>query len=87
MKAARWYKAKDIRVEKTNIPSPNENQVKIEVKFTGICGSDLHEYTNGPQLIPMKWQVLDFGPVARHCLNQLFMLIYTQNLQAIIRQK
>lgn len=53
MKAARWYKAKDIRVEKTNIPSPNENQVKIEVKFTGICGSDLHEYTNGPQLIPV----------------------------------
>ena len=48
MKAARWYKAKDIRVEKTHIPSPNENQVKIEVKFTGICGSDLHEYTNGP---------------------------------------
>ena len=45
MKAARWYKAKDIRVEETNIPSPNENQVKVEVKFTGICGSDLHEYT------------------------------------------
>ena len=53
MKAARWHKAKDIRVEETNIPSPNENQVKIEVKFTGICGSDLHEYTNGPQLIPV----------------------------------
>lgn len=53
MKAARWHKAKDIKVEETNIPSPNENQVKIEVKFTGICGSDLHEYTNGPQLIPV----------------------------------
>lgn len=53
MKAARWHAAKDIRVEETAIPSPNENQVKIAVKFTGICGSDLHEYTHGPQLIPV----------------------------------
>lgn len=53
MKAARWYAAKDIRVEETAIPSPKENQVKIAVMFTGICGSDLHEYTHGPQLIPV----------------------------------
>ena len=53
MKAARWHKAKDIRIEEVSVPSPNENQVKIAVKFTGICGSDLHEYTNGPQLIPV----------------------------------
>lgn len=52
MKAARWYGAKDIRVEDTEIPTPSDNQVKIAVKFTGICGSDLHEYTHGPQLIP-----------------------------------
>ena len=53
MKAARWYAAKDIRVEETSIPTPNDNQVKIAVKFTGICGSDLHEYADGPQLIPV----------------------------------
>ena len=53
MKAARWHAAKDIRVEEVSIPSPNDNQVKIAVKFAGICGSDLHEYTNGPQLIPV----------------------------------
>jgi len=52
MMAARWHAAKDIRVEEIAIPEPNENQVKIEVKFTGICGSDLHEYNHGPQLIP-----------------------------------
>ncbi len=52
MKAARWHAAKDIRVEETTIPEPGSNQVKIEVKFTGICGSDLHEYNHGPQLIP-----------------------------------
>lgn len=53
MKAARWYSAKDIRVEETSIPFPNDNQVKIAVKFTGICGSDLAEYNYGPQLIPV----------------------------------
>ena len=53
MKAARWYAAKDIRVEETEIPSPKKNQVKIEVKFTGICGSDLHEYLHGPLSISM----------------------------------
>lgn len=52
MKAARWYAAKDIRVEETAIPTASDNQVKIEVKFAGICGSDLHEYNHGPQLIP-----------------------------------
>ena len=52
MKAARWHAAKDIRVEETAIPTPNDHQVKIEVKFAGICGSDLHEYNHGPQLIP-----------------------------------
>lgn len=53
MKAARWYAAKDIRVEPTEIPSPQAGQVKISVQFAGICGSDLHEYVHGPQLIPV----------------------------------
>lgn len=53
MKAARWHAANDIRVEETPIPAPKDNQVKIAVKFTGICGSDLAEYTHGPQLIPV----------------------------------
>lgn len=54
MNAARWHAAKDIRVEKVEIPSPSENQVKIKVHFAGICGSDLHEYVHGPQLIPVE---------------------------------
>lgn len=52
MKAARWYAAKDIRVEEAEIPSAGKNQVKIAVQFAGICGSDLHEYMHGPMLIP-----------------------------------
>ncbi|PZP52702.1 MAG: butanediol dehydrogenase [Pseudopedobacter saltans] len=54
MKAARWYAAKDVRVEDTEIPVTGTKQIKIEVKYAGICGSDLHEYVHGPNLIPAK---------------------------------
>lgn len=63
MKAARYYAAKDIRVEETPIPLVNKNQVKIEVKYVGICGSDLHEYNYGPIMIRMK----DPHPFTGHC--------------------
>lgn len=54
MKAARWYAAKDIRVEQAEIPVTGKKQVKIAVQYAGICGSDLHEYNHGPMLIPSK---------------------------------
>ncbi|MBD3107240.1 2,3-butanediol dehydrogenase [Bacillus sp. AGMB 02131] len=53
MKAARWYKAKDIRVEEIEEPKVTAGRVKIEVAWTGICGSDLHEYVAGPIFIPV----------------------------------
>jgi (R,R)-butanediol dehydrogenase/meso-butanediol dehydrogenase/diacetyl reductase len=53
MKAALWYKANDIRVEDVAEPTPGPGQVKIKVKWTGICGSDLHEYVAGPIFIPV----------------------------------
>ena len=53
MKAARWHNRKDVRVEELEIPQPKANQIKIEVKYCGICGSDLHEYLGGPIFIPV----------------------------------
>ena len=53
MKAARWHDRKDVRVEELEIPQPKANQIKIEVKYCGICGSDLHEYLGGPIFIPV----------------------------------
>jgi (R,R)-butanediol dehydrogenase/meso-butanediol dehydrogenase/diacetyl reductase len=54
MKAARWYKAGDIRVEDVPEPQIDEDyDVKVKVKWCGICGSDLHEYTSGPIFIPV----------------------------------
>lgn len=52
MKAARWYDKKDVRIEEVAIPKPAKGQVKIAVKYTGICGTDLHEYLAGPIFIP-----------------------------------
>lgn len=53
MKAARWYKAGDIRVEEVSEPQVSAGKVKINVAWTGICGSDLHEYIAGPIFIPV----------------------------------
>ncbi|MFJ8248057.1 2,3-butanediol dehydrogenase [Peribacillus asahii] len=53
MKAALWYKAKDIRVEEIQEPVVTSGRVKIKVEWTGICGSDLHEYAAGPIFIPV----------------------------------
>jgi len=54
VKAARWYKARDIRVEDIAEPTASAGQVKIKVAWTGICGSDLHEYIAGPIFIPVN---------------------------------
>ncbi|WP_027701516.1 2,3-butanediol dehydrogenase [Metaclostridioides mangenotii] len=53
MKAALWYNKNDIRVEEIDEPKVTKGNVKIKVKWCGICGSDLHEYLGGPIFIPV----------------------------------
>jgi len=53
MKAARWYGVKDIRVEEVAEPATGPSDVKVKVAWTGICGSDLHEYLAGPIFVPV----------------------------------
>ena len=49
MKAVRLYGAKDLRVDDVEEPgSPEAGWVKLEIGWAGICGSDLHLYSNGP---------------------------------------
>lgn len=48
MKAARWYAAGDIRMEEVPVPQPHEGELLVRVERTGICGSDLEEYLEGP---------------------------------------
>lgn len=53
LKAAVWYAKKDIRIVDVAEPVPQRGQVKVKVKWCGICGSDLHEYSAGPVFIPV----------------------------------
>lgn len=55
MKAAVWYRARDLRVETVDVPTLRDpHQVKVKVAACGICGSDLHEYSAGPIFIPTE---------------------------------
>lgn len=52
MRALRWHAARDIRLEEVEEPAkPAPGFATVEVAYCGICGSDLSEYRNGPQLI------------------------------------
>jgi len=53
MKAAMFYGAGDIRIEETATPMVEaDGDVIIRVKASGICGSDLHGYRQGPPESP-----------------------------------
>ena len=54
MNAVRFHGQRDIRLEQIPIPKTTAGKVKIAPKFCGICGSDLHEYLGGANLIPKK---------------------------------
>jgi (R,R)-butanediol dehydrogenase/meso-butanediol dehydrogenase/diacetyl reductase len=52
MKAARFHGREDIRVEDIPEPHPGPGQVQIATEWCGICGTDLHEYLDGPIFAP-----------------------------------
>jgi (R,R)-butanediol dehydrogenase / meso-butanediol dehydrogenase / diacetyl reductase len=55
MRAARFYGVRDIRVEEVAVPAVREpDDVLLEVRFCGICGTDLHEYLMGPIVTPAR---------------------------------
>ncbi|KAA0022644.1 2,3-butanediol dehydrogenase [Antrihabitans cavernicola] len=52
MKAARFYGPHDIRIDDIPEPATRPGTVKVEVEWCGICGTDLHEYLDGPIFAP-----------------------------------
>lgn len=52
MRAARFHGRKDIRIEDVAEPELRPGTVAIDVAWCGICGTDLHEYLEGPIFIP-----------------------------------
>jgi (R,R)-butanediol dehydrogenase/meso-butanediol dehydrogenase/diacetyl reductase len=55
MPAVRWHGRRDVRVEDVPVPGPpGSGEIRVEVAWCGLCGSDLHEYLAGPQSIPTR---------------------------------
>jgi (R,R)-butanediol dehydrogenase/meso-butanediol dehydrogenase/diacetyl reductase len=52
MEALRWHARGDLRLEEVPEPAaPGPGQAVVEVAYSGICGTDLHEFHHGPNLI------------------------------------
>lgn len=64
MKAAVWHGVKDIRIEDVEQKQLKDTQVKVRVAWAGICGSDLHEYQEGPVFIPTEKEDQLTGEIA-----------------------
>ena len=55
MKAAVFHAAHDVRVEEVAAPSaPGPGEVLVRPFWCGICGTDLHEYAQGPIVTPAE---------------------------------
>ena len=52
MKAARFHGRGDIRVYEIPEPAVRPGTVAVQVEWCGICGTDLHEYLEGPIFVP-----------------------------------
>ncbi|WP_247004172.1 zinc-binding dehydrogenase [Halosolutus gelatinilyticus] len=47
MRAALFYGIEDMKVENIDEPTPNAGEILVDIAACGICGSDLHFYTEG----------------------------------------
>ncbi|HEX4233117.1 MAG TPA: 2,3-butanediol dehydrogenase [Caldimonas sp.] len=54
MKALRWHGPRDLRLTELIEPALETGEVRLRVAYCGICGSDLHEYHDGPHAIPVE---------------------------------
>lgn len=52
MLAARFHGRGDVRLDDVPEPATRPGTVKVEVEWCGICGTDLHEYLEGPIFAP-----------------------------------
>ncbi len=47
MRSVVCHSAKDLRLETVELPTLGEHQLRVQVAYGGICGSDLHYYQHG----------------------------------------
>jgi (R,R)-butanediol dehydrogenase/meso-butanediol dehydrogenase/diacetyl reductase len=72
MRAAVFHAAQDIRVEEVDEPSaPGRREVLVRPTWCGVCGTDLHEFAQGPIVIPAEPHPLN-GAVLPQILGHEF---------------
>ncbi|AIJ21922.1 alcohol dehydrogenase catalytic domain-containing protein [Amycolatopsis methanolica] len=55
MRALRWHGRGDLRLDEVpEPPEPGPGEALVAVSYAGICGTDLHEHSHGPNLIREK---------------------------------
>jgi len=47
MKIASMEKPGDIKIKEVAMPEPKDNELLVQIKHVGICGSDIHYYEHG----------------------------------------
>ncbi|OQO01065.1 hypothetical protein B0A48_13308 [Cryoendolithus antarcticus] len=52
MRALRFHGKGDVRLDDIPIPQCGPREVRLKVAYCGICGTDVHEYLDGPILLP-----------------------------------
>lgn len=55
MRALRYYGNRDLRLEQMPHPGPpGPDEIQLEPEWSGICGTDVHEYLAGPIITPAR---------------------------------
>ncbi|MDA3645248.1 2,3-butanediol dehydrogenase [Saccharopolyspora indica] len=72
MKAAVYHGAGDVRIGEVPVRAPGPGEVQVRVAYCGICGSDKHEFVDGPHAIPVDRPHPESGVVAPLVLGHEF---------------
>ena len=78
MRALTLYGNRDLRLDEIPEPSPGPGQVALRTRLVGICGTDLHEWADGP--LQMK---ADPHPLTGATLPQILGHEYVADVIAV----
>jgi (R,R)-butanediol dehydrogenase/meso-butanediol dehydrogenase/diacetyl reductase len=48
MKSVVWRERGEVQLEERPVPEPRDHEALVQVRYCGLCGSDLEEYLEGP---------------------------------------
>jgi len=73
MKAGVLYAPHDLRVEDRPDPQFGDDDLLIEVRYNGLCGTDATEYAKGPMMVPLNTRHPNSGHLGPTILGHEFI--------------